>query len=130
MTPTAAWSQSQRGSLFFSKVRVRYNTYWQKKRRKKKKKQSERQVREFFWPIDFVFRVMALDQSPGLTESSSSMLKLVLFLFGVVAFCLLFFINQFVVLIMVIVSVTSNAIKSGSKPGLEDWGLNALLCSL
>lgn len=51
---------------------------------RKKKRKCEIQVKELIWLIDLPFWVMAHDQSPDLRESSSSVLKLFLVLFGVV----------------------------------------------
>lgn len=45
-------------------------------------------------------------------------------------FCLFVFLNQFVILMMVTVSITSNSTKSGSKQGLEDQDLNSLYFAL
>lgn len=99
------------------------------------RRKSERWVKELIWFIDLSFWVTAHDKSPDLTESSSSVLKLFLVLFGVVlwfGFFLFFvFLNQFVILMMVTVSIASNSTKSRSKQGLEDQDFElSLLCSL
>lgn len=54
------------------------------------RRKSERWVKELIWLIDLSFWVTAHDQSPDLTESSSSVLKLFLVLFGVVLWFVFF----------------------------------------
>lgn len=60
------------------------------RKRRGGRRKSERRVKELIWLIDLSFWVTAHDQSLDLTESSSSVLKLFLVLFGVVLWFVFF----------------------------------------